>query len=78
MAAPDGHWPLSSESHVAGPRIDSCVLGQRPPELALSGATSRRDPLILLIGVELLVDLVVVIVIVIGRKRLGVDLKAFQ
>ena len=30
---------------MAGPRIDSCVLGQRPPDLARSGATSRRDPL---------------------------------
>jgi glycosyltransferase involved in cell wall biosynthesis len=44
MAAPDDRWPLSSEARAALLRHASCVLGQRPPGLAISGATFPVDP----------------------------------
>ncbi len=45
IARPADHWPVSSEPRVALPRHGSCVLGQRPPYFALSGATFPGDPL---------------------------------
>jgi hypothetical protein len=45
MAAPDDRQSLSSEPRAALLHVGSCVLDWRPPDLAISGATFRRDPL---------------------------------
>ena len=40
-AAPDDHWPASSFGHVPRGTLSHCVLGQRPPDLAISRRTFR-------------------------------------
>jgi len=52
MAAPDDRWPVSRHwlrqrrrPRAALLHVGSCVLGRRPPDLALPGETLRRDPL---------------------------------
>jgi len=41
MAAPDDRWPSSSFGHVPGGTLPHCVLGRRPPDLAISRRTFR-------------------------------------
>jgi len=45
MAAPDDHWPLSSEARAALLCHASCVLGQSPLGLAIPGGTFSWSPL---------------------------------